>query len=56
MRLNLTSIFFKGTVLHEMLHAMGFYHEQSRTDRDQYVKIHLENVQSGEYELAISYL
>jgi len=34
----------KATIIHEVAHSLGFYHEQSRPDRDQYLKIHLENV------------
>ncbi|XP_062971988.1 meprin A subunit alpha [Elgaria multicarinata webbii] len=29
----------KAIVTHEILHALGFFHEQTRTDRDDYVKI-----------------
>ena len=29
----------RGTALHEILHSLGFHHEQSRTDRDRYLKV-----------------
>ncbi|XP_062394574.1 astacin-like metalloendopeptidase [Sardina pilchardus] len=38
---------FLGTIQHEFLHALGFNHEHQRSDRDNYVRIQLENVQSG---------
>lgn len=36
-----------GTAIHELGHALGMAHEQSRPDRGKYVRIHWENVQSG---------
>ena len=35
------------TIQHEFIHALGMYHMQSRPDRDQYVTIHFDNIQSG---------
>ncbi|KAK0090145.1 hypothetical protein PV325_002570 [Microctonus aethiopoides] len=36
-----------GTIIHEIMHAVGFYHQQSTFDRDDYVKIHWENIKNG---------
>ncbi|XP_023187890.1 low choriolytic enzyme-like isoform X1 [Xiphophorus maculatus] len=35
------------TVQHEVLHALGFNHEQVRSDRDAHVKILFENIEEG---------
>ncbi|KAJ0002345.1 hypothetical protein NQD34_002141 [Periophthalmus magnuspinnatus] len=38
---------YHNTVQHELLHALGFNHEQTRSDRDNHIRVLLENVISG---------
>ncbi|XP_063238329.1 hatching enzyme 1.2 [Bacillus rossius redtenbacheri] len=36
-----------GIVVHEMLHALGFYHQQSAPERDDFVTINWQNIKTG---------
>ncbi|GIY22743.1 astacin-like metalloprotease toxin 1 [Caerostris darwini] len=36
-----------GTAIHEMGHALGFYHEHTRSDKDDYVTIYFKNIKEG---------
>ncbi|KAI4457855.1 discoidin cub egf laminin and zinc metalloprotease domain containing [Holotrichia oblita] len=49
LRRNLTGVgcLRSGTIIHEFLHAAGFFHQHSSPDRDQYIQIIGENVVEG---------
>jgi len=47
MTLQQNGCFYSRTIQHELMHVIGFFHEQSRPDRDEFLQINLANVQSS---------
>nr|XP_021385435.1 meprin A subunit alpha [Lonchura striata domestica] len=46
---------YRAIVEHEILHALGFYHEQSRMDRDDYVNIWWDEIIAGQEHNFVKY-
>ena len=46
--INISDWNVKSTMQHELAHALGLWHKQSRDDRNDYVDINWQNIRSGE--------
>ena len=47
MSLQIPGCLHHSVALHELIHALGFAHEQTRPDRDTYVRVFYENIEGG---------
>ena len=35
------------TIVHELVHTLGFVHEHTRPDRDDFISVNMDNIQLG---------
>ena len=40
----------KGNIMHELLHVLGVFHEQSRNDRDDYIFVNYANIRNRTFK------
>lgn len=45
-----------GTVVHELMHALGFLHEQNRSERDGYVYVNWNNIKPGMFDSWVHFI
>jgi len=48
--LNETKCVSLGVIIHELMHTLGFDHEHQRRDRDDFIKVHFENIEEDSEE------
>ncbi|XP_074648637.1 blastula protease 10-like isoform X2 [Tubulanus polymorphus] len=49
--LNSPKCITKNTVMHEVIHALGFHHEQDRPDRDEHITVHWDNIDPNDWKV-----